>query len=271
MVRQPAGSTTSPRRAGDGSADAERPSGPRLRRGSKVPEIVAREIIREVVVRGMAPGQRLAPEHVLQEQYGVARSSVREALRILEAHGLVHMRVGAHGGAVVGDVTPAGFGRAASLHLHMAKATFDQLAEARELIEPLLARRAAENPPAALVAALEAALRATGEVPEVSDPEQMLARCSSFHRVITQISGNPILDLVAGGLKHLFDEQMPDLTVSPRVQAETTRAHADIAHAIVAGDADRAEELMRRHMQHIIGQLRRRNAALLDEIVGWRY
>lgn len=241
----------------------------RLRRSSKVPETVAREMIREIVRGDLKPGTKLAPEHVLREQYGVARSSLREALRILEAQGLIIMRSGAGGGPIVGEVNPAGFGRAISLHLHMAKIDFEQLAEARELIEPVLARRAAENPPEALLAALKKALTAAGE--DAHDPEQTLATCSSFHRVITNISGNGLLDLIAGGLKFIFDEQMPDLAVSAKARAESTRAHSDIARAIVGGEPDRAEQLMKVHMASIIGALKRRNSALLDEIVGWRY
>jgi DNA-binding FadR family transcriptional regulator len=243
----------------------------RLRRGTKVPETVARAILREIVRSELPPGAKLPPEHVLQEQYGVARSSLREALRILEAQGLIVMRTGAGGGPVVGEVNPEVFGRAISLHLHMAKVTFEQLADARQLIEPVLARRAAENPPSDLLQALAAALEAEGEATAAGDPVDTLAHCRSFHRVITQISGNPLLDLFAGGLKEMFDDQLPDLAVSHAVRAETAEAHSLIARAIVAGDPDGAEALMRAHMSHIIGLLKQRNEALLGEIIGWRY
>src|ERR671928_1717465 len=60
------------------------------------------ERIRAAIVEGrLRPGDRLPPERELTERFGVSRVSVRDALRILEASGLIEIRVGARGGAFV--------------------------------------------------------------------------------------------------------------------------------------------------------------------------
>ena len=80
------------------------------------PEFKARQVtrpraqveaqIKEAILLGQfAPGDKLPPETELAEQFGVSRITVRDALRVLEARGLVRVKVGAMGGAFVADPT----------------------------------------------------------------------------------------------------------------------------------------------------------------------
>ena len=125
-----------------------------VRRTKKVAENVAWAIAREIVAKRMAPGTRLPPEAEMLAQYEVARSSLREALRVLEIQGVITMRIGAGGGPVVGQVSAVEFGRNIALQLHVARATFHQLLDARCTLEPIMARRAAQLRDEALPARL---------------------------------------------------------------------------------------------------------------------
>src|SRR5690242_15634708 len=116
------------------------------RRTLKTSEVVALEIVRDIVRQDMQPGDRLPLEAEMLVQYRVSRSSLREALRLLEVQGLIGIRPGPGAGTVVGRVLPGNLSRTLTLHLHMLGANYDELLEAWVESEPLLARLAALNP-----------------------------------------------------------------------------------------------------------------------------
>src|SRR5918997_7029634 len=122
-------------------ADAPRP----IKRGAKVAEALAQEIVHEIVSRKLPPGTLLSSEAQMLEDYGVGRGSLREALRILEVHGLITMKPGRNGGPMVIEVGSRDYGRMSTLFFHLGGMTFGQLVEARLILEPMMARLAAER------------------------------------------------------------------------------------------------------------------------------
>src|ERR1700728_3583071 len=88
-------------------------------RSEKIYKAVSRLIAREVAEKRLPPGSPLPPEHVMANQYGVGRSSVREALRILENQGLIVIRPGLGGGPIVGQSSAADFGKTMTLFLQI--------------------------------------------------------------------------------------------------------------------------------------------------------
>ena len=80
------------------------------------------------------------------EQYQASRGSVREALRLLEVQGLVHLKPGPGGGPVVGTVDPANLARMVALYFHLNASTYGELLESQALLEAQCAQRAATNP-----------------------------------------------------------------------------------------------------------------------------
>src|SRR4051795_8456691 len=92
--------------------------------------------IRTAIVTGqLEQGQRLAPERGLAEQFGVSRVTVRDALRALEAMGLVEVRVGARGGAFVTVPTGSVVGQTMSDMMIMKAITPEDVVEARLVVE----------------------------------------------------------------------------------------------------------------------------------------
>src|SRR5260370_39968207 len=92
--------------------------------------------IRQAIVTGkLTEGERLPPERTLAEQFGVSRVTVRDALRGLEAMGLVEVRVGARGGAFV--TVPSGtlVGQTMSDMMLMSALTPEDIVEARLIVE----------------------------------------------------------------------------------------------------------------------------------------
>src|SRR2546423_15368750 len=92
--------------------------------------------IRQAIVTGkLAQGARLRPERELAEQFGVSRVTVRDALRALEAMGLIEVRVGARGGAFVTVPTGSLVGQTMSDMMMMSAVTPEDIVEARLVVE----------------------------------------------------------------------------------------------------------------------------------------
>ena len=95
-----------------------------IKRGAKVAEALAQEIVHEIVSRKLRPGTLLSSEAQMLEDYGVGRGSLREALRILEVHGLITMKPGRNGGPMVIEVRTRDYGRMSTLFFHLGGVTF---------------------------------------------------------------------------------------------------------------------------------------------------
>ncbi|NYE47724.1 DNA-binding FadR family transcriptional regulator [Spinactinospora alkalitolerans] len=236
------------------------------RRSEKVSEIIAREIVRDIAKRGLAPNSTLESESAMLERYQVARGSLREALRILEVHGLIRMKPGPGGGPVVSEVDSRDFGRMATLFFQVLGIRFAELVEARLILEPLVARLAAERRDPEdnddLRAIVQQGFDAEGTA-------EWLRATDAFHAKVLAMSGNGLLTLVARAMKDVFTERASSVYVAHEGD-HVRRAHADIADAIIAGDAEAAERLMREHMDEYVKRVAEREPYLMDEVVDWR-
>ena len=112
----------------------------------KTSEVVAFAVARDIVEHGLQFGDRLPLEAQMLEQYGVSRESLREALRLLEAQGIVSLRRGPGGGPVVGRASSMNLARTMTLYFQLAGATYEELLGAWRMLEPLAAELAARNP-----------------------------------------------------------------------------------------------------------------------------
>ncbi|MEQ3549522.1 FCD domain-containing protein [Pseudonocardia nematodicida] len=227
---------------------------------------VAREIVRDIAARGLGVGDTLEPESEMMQRYQVARASLREALRILEVHGLIRMKPGPGGGPIVSEVDSVEFGRMMTLFLQAKGIQFNELVEARLIIEPLAARlAAARHDPEDK----EVLRRIVQDGLDAEGDEQWLAASNAFHATVLSMSGNGLIDLFARAMKEIFTERASAVYVARR-RGHVRRTHSDIADAIIAGDADVAEDLMRAHMEEYARTVARREPQLMEEIVDWR-
>src|SRR4051812_30490825 len=210
----------------------------------KVSDELAQRIVDMICDEELPEGYVLPTELEMLEQWGVGRASLREALRILEVQGVVHMRRGPGGGPVVRAPSRRDLARSASLHLQLHRATYADLVEARLAIEPVMARLAAERG-APVVAALE-------EINLRFDPEPGPATVElfqSFHQALEDLSHNSVLGLLAGSLREISRLQtstwdpLKHKLMTPEGSRSTQREHERITAAIAKGDGARAERL----------------------------
>ncbi|MGC5051728.1 FadR/GntR family transcriptional regulator [Micromonospora sp. DT48] len=242
---------------------------PRFRqRAAKMSELVARQILADIVEQGLSAGAALPTEAQMVQGYGVSRGTLREALRILETSGLVRVRPGRGGGPVVGSVDPHTFGRTMALFMQMGRTRFGELVEARVIMEPLMARLAAERRDAGRLRELAESMREHRSLEE-RDEASYLAVMQRFHGVLAGLSGNGVLDLFGRALKEIYTERVVAAERRPERWEEVRREHEAVAAAIVAGDGAEAERLMREHMVALAAHLERDYAGVQDEVVGW--
>jgi GntR family transcriptional regulator, transcriptional repressor for pyruvate dehydrogenase complex len=233
------------------------------RRTLKTSEVVALEIVRDIVREDMQPGDRLPLEAEMLVQYRVSRSSLREALRLLEVQGLIAIRPGPGAGTVVGRVLPGNLARTLTLHLHMLGSTYDQLLQAWEETEPTLARLAARNPDRARVK--EALSPFLDETHEWAIKEGL-----RFHDIVANLAGNPVLALALQAIGYIVTEQVLTSTERGALEKQIVHDHREMAEAIIAGDEVKAEALAREHLRHIVEDFKSYWPLKVGEKVQWR-
>jgi GntR family transcriptional regulator, transcriptional repressor for pyruvate dehydrogenase complex len=229
---------------------------PLIDRAIKTSERIAAAIVSEIISLELKPGDRLPNEAAMVERFRVGRGSLREALRILEVHGLISLRSGPGGGPEVIAVNPRDVARTFSLYLHLSRATIRELTEARLFLEPMIARMAAETREPEGMKRLQEALDYEASIPK-NDPRYIFAG-NNFHYVLATMSGNAVIDLVATALKELYTTRVVGGGLVNDLDQEKLRSdHREIGMAIIKGDPETAERLARQHTQYYLGKVMR--------------
>jgi GntR family transcriptional regulator, transcriptional repressor for pyruvate dehydrogenase complex len=225
---------------GDGGVE----SGATRRRAMKLSEVIAGELVRDIIASGLEIGDHLAPEATMLVQYGVGRESLREALRLLESQGLITIKRGPGGGPVVAGVDPLYLARTASLFFHVGGATYDEVIEAWHVLEPAMAAQVARHPSRAAVAqALTPYLYPGGDSAQAQQSKD-----TGFHTTLAQLSGSRVMVLLLQALGHMLVDHVADALGEIEDWEGVEREHAEIAEAILNGRATKAQRLMEKHI-----------------------
>jgi DNA-binding FadR family transcriptional regulator len=221
----------------------------------KLASKVARDIEAEIVRRGWAVGESLGSEHALQQRYGVSRSVLREAVRLVEHHQVARMRRGPGGGLIICEPDAVPATRAVVIYLEYLGTTLVDLLNARLVLEPLAASLAAERIDEAGIDRLRAVLRAQEHWrPGLPAPPD------EFHTVLAERSKNPVLQLFIDILMRLTTRYALQSRADSETEAieavdQMHSAHSAIVAAVTAGDAARAKTLSERHVEAVTAWL----------------
>lgn len=224
-------------------------------RSPRVGELVADELRRRIV-SGELPTE-LPRESELLAEFGVSRPSLREAFRILETEGLLRVRRGKVGGAVVQAPTAEGAAYHLGLVLQSERASLSDLATARLHVEPACAAMAAGHADHEAIAA-----ELTGLIDEnagqIGPPSaDFTVSAQRFHAAVVRLCGNVTLQLLAGALEAVWNAQeqaWAERAVARGVypdeaaQRQVVAAHRRIAKYIARGDADGARRATHAHL-----------------------
>ena len=235
---------------------AERPGLPSLRAPASH-ELVVEQIRRAIGTGRYLPGERLPAERELAGQLGVSRTTVREALRVLQGDGLIEIRRGRSGGPVV--LGPSGDPR------RLVRARLQEIEEIfdfRAAVEGACARLAAQRRTQADVDALRLRLdRLVAYVEmagyaenEAAPPSRFLALDVDYHRAIARAARNAMLAAAVEDARAAMF--LPVGAVFTKLHPTANEHHDAILAAILSGDADGAEAAMRAHVEGTRSTLR---------------
>ena len=225
-------------------------------RPTRASDDVIAQIRRAILAGEVRPGDRLPTERELAQQFGVSRVTVRDALRALEANGLVRVKVGGQGGPFVAEPDISLLGESIGTHLHLRGATFHELAEARLALETTAARLAAERATEADLAALEAAIHQPRPTPGDAASSSL-----DFHTALVSAAHNAALLIMFTATRGLIQAAFDALHAQQPDMAETARrVHTELHVAITEHDAERAAAIMREHLQDFAARAARFHA-----------
>ncbi len=216
------------------------------------PQLIADEL-RSLIVEGqLSEGDSLGHEPDLVERFGVSRPSLREALRILEAEGLISVVRGALGGVVVHEPDQRITARTAALVLQARQVPLADVFEARSTLEPMAARRVAQSS-RRRSASKELLGLIVDQEACLDDPEVFGVANARFHERLVALAGNQTLSIVAEMLNEIVSRAVTEVSQAPGEESIETRrrgirSQRRLVELIAAGDAVAAEAHWRAHL-----------------------
>lgn len=231
-------------------------------------ETVLNAIENALVEGTLKPGDHLASERQLAAELGVGRSSVREALRVLEVLGLVRTSAGSGPGAGAVIVAAPTGGMSELLRLHVAAQGFRvaDIVHARLMLEASVAADLARSNDAAALATAHALLHAMDD--SMLSAEDFLTLDAQFHVALAQACGNEVIASMMSGLRNAIEGYviagLPTLPSWDTTCSRLRDEHHSILAAIEAGHPEAAAERMRDHIQGYYAESRVADADARD-------
>ena len=248
--------------------DAARARAARLtppKRRTKAATVLAKNVVREIQRRGLQPGAKLLSEQRMVERYGVARGSLREALRYLELHGVLRLKSGPGGGPVIEAPNGRHFAGTLALVLQMVAAPFRTIIETRWVVEPGMVALAAQRAKDADLQALRASLDAMRGA--LRDAARFQEENRRFHDLLAVASGNAVFRFLLPALHWISDGA--GVRYSEAERRRILRAMRRLFAAIEARDPQSAARLMERFFAASLEYLDRRYPSVMLRRVSW--
>ena len=204
--------------------------------------------LRELILSGsLSSGDRLPTEPDLAANFGVSRSTVREALRVLASRDLIQTTRGTTGGTFVSSVQSEQVSDYLETSIGLMSGSdsvsVDEMLEARELLEVPSARLAAEHRQDEHLVAMREAMER-----ETSRRERRFREDRNFHAVIVDAAGNRLLSMMTAPVFRVLQAKFLSPDLSAAYWKQVDRDHERIVTAIESGDGEAAAAAMHEHL-----------------------
>jgi GntR family transcriptional repressor for pyruvate dehydrogenase complex len=225
-----------------------------LEREALLSDRVADQIQELIGSRKLMPGEKLPPERELSELFGVSRTVVREAVKMLATKGLLEVRRGS--GVVVTPVSPEIVSESIALFLNLDYdgLEYHHLAEVRQMVEIEIAGLAAQRATAEDFERMARQIKRMEELREEialhDEFREQFARADvEFHLALAAATKNPLLPVLFSPLVELLVNQRVQAIDRPGAMEQGMLYHQDILDAVEQGDVVGAKEAMREHLE----------------------
>jgi len=232
----------------------------RAAKRNRIFQDVVHQIQEAILQRELKPGDTLPSERELKEMFATSRGTLREALRVLEQKGLIQIRLGAGGGAVVVDAPATPLSESLDLLIRLQKISLDHLAEFREGVEGAVAALAAHQATPSDLMQLEVLL-AEAEKQAAGGPacwDAFVKVDKETHQALARIAGNPLYILIHQMVHdniHRYYDRL--LSIDADRMQQNLQDLSDIVSAVRAKDGERAKAAAQRHVQRFGNYMRR--------------
>ncbi|MEW6665037.1 MAG: FadR/GntR family transcriptional regulator [Thermodesulfobacteriota bacterium] len=231
----------------------------RLKKEKRLFEMIVDQIKSDVLSGNLKVGDKLPSEHEMATIFGVSRTAVREALRILELSGLVVIKKGNQGGCFIQNTsTGQRLVDYLSDHWRVGNITLDQLTEARCWIEAIIidivGKKATKKDFEGLRKTADKAERYYREGKELDKIFQNF----NFHSQLAQMAGNPLLADALSAIFELQSYMLVKIKPNLRITQGTFDAHRKMIELIEAGKVDLAKDVNMRHIREVGARLTRK-------------
>jgi GntR family transcriptional repressor for pyruvate dehydrogenase complex len=214
-------------------------------------QVLADALRAQILTGELKAGRKLPIEPVLSAQYGVSRSTVREALRVLASQNLITTTRGVSGGSFIAYPNPeqiSGYLEASLRLLAQADSlTIGQLAEARDMIEVPAAGLAARRRSPKQLQDLKATLFDRGQV----SMEQAIETSKTFHTALVRATGSPLVEVLARPVFEVVYDHVQGWDAPEGFWLRIAGDHERIFDAIAAQDPAKAQDAIQDHLRKL--------------------
>ena len=214
----------------------------------KASHLVAQKIRQEILSGNAQEGAPLRSVREMVDRLGVASTTVREALRVLEAEGLVTIKPGPKGGVFVRRPSHESITKQLAFLLQFENTSLSSILEARRLLEPICARLAASRANAHDMQALEESIDRLEQLSTGRDPFAWVRENAEYHMIVATAARNDVLRIFLTSLRELIHVSTIPVSGLQASRTRTIMAHRNILAAIKDHDSDRAEDSMLEHL-----------------------